>query len=81
MILAATEPATAEQARRRAQAIHDNPGVPTNLRASAAFTVAQTFLFQTNPNTPAACRWNSTALELVPSNPQYLRFQRERGCP
>jgi serine/threonine-protein kinase len=81
MIEAATEPATAEQARRRAQEIHDNRAVPTNLRASAAFTIAQTFLFQANPNAQAACRWNSIALELVPSNPQYLRFQSERGCP
>jgi serine/threonine-protein kinase len=80
MIIEATEPATAETARRRAQAIHDNPEVPTNLRASAAFTVAQTFLFQANPNAQAACRWNSIALHLVPSNPQYLRFQREREC-
>ncbi len=80
MILEATEAATAEQARSRAQGIYDNRAVPGNLRASAAFTVAQTFLFQANPNPQAACRWNSIALELVPTNPHYLRFQRERGC-
>lgn len=73
------EDATRPSARGRAQGYYDNSQVPVNLRASAAFTVAQSFFIERNAT--AACSWNARALALVPNNEQYLKFKRDQGCP
>jgi serine/threonine protein kinase len=71
-------PATAEKGRLRAQRSYEDPGVPTRLRAQAAFTVAQAYFIERRKDD--ACRWNGRALELAPGNQTYLKFQHE-GCP
>jgi eukaryotic-like serine/threonine-protein kinase len=71
-------PATAEKGRLRAQRYYEDPGVPTRLRAQAAFTVAQAYFIELRKDD--ACRWNGRALELAPGNETYLKFQHE-GCP
>jgi hypothetical protein len=72
------EASTRATARQRAQGYYDNPGVPVNLRAQAAFIVAQAFFAE--QRAADACRWNALALELVPANPQYQRFKRDQSC-
>ncbi len=79
MIEQITDPGTMGDARRRAIAIYDTPGVPTNLRAEAAFLVTQAFFQQQNSG--QACRWNARALSLDPGNISYRQFQREQRCP
>jgi hypothetical protein len=72
------DPATNASVRQKVQAYYDNPDVPISLRASAAFTIAQTYFVEQRLD--QACSWNTLALRLAPSNATYQKFARER-CP
>ncbi|MGD8727082.1 MAG: protein kinase, partial [Gemmatimonadales bacterium] len=72
------EASTRTQAMARAEAIFNNPDVPTSLRAGAASNVALGHF--ENGSTSQACDWMSRALRLVPGNSTYIRMSTAWGC-
>ena len=78
MIDPSGDPATNAWVRRKVQPYYDTPAAPASLRASAAFTIAQTYFVE--QRTDQACSWNNLALRLAPTNATYQTFAHER-CP
>ena len=73
------EDPTRAAGRQKALGYYDNPDVPRNLRAQAAFVVAQSYFLE--QRTTDACRYNGIALGLAPSNEQYQKFKQDQSCP